>query len=313
MKAAIISMLGNVGTTLNSQGGGYGLICTKMVKDYNELEQLDVNPDPSTWSQYDMLYVCEGVNFTGSFNIPGGIQPEHVEKMKAIADYKGDLQFVNKAFDFDMFNQKRVKLEGAQFKQARVVDYFYETAQQTKKIVIGDSHALSVWKPGYGLSFNPGKTLYGWLKTANAEELNKYDEVILYFGNIDLRFHLCRQDIPVDAAIELFEQYIQFCKSLTCDVTLVELLPIEHESRKIPGTGLYKGQPFYGSRNLRMHLREVINHVIRNNGLKTLSWPNEWVDEDGTKMMNEVLEQKQSVHIRPKHYRYITDITCSSK
>lgn len=307
MKAAIISMLGNVGSTLGSQGGGYGLICTKMVKDYNCLKQLDVNPNPDTWSEYDMLYVCEGVNFAGSFNIPGGVQPEHVEKMKAMSQYKGKIQFVNKTFDFDMFNIKRVKLTDVQFPTGDVVDYFTETALQTRKIVIGDSHSLSVWKPGYGLSFNQGKTMYGWLKTANQSLMNElYDEVILYFGNIDIRFHLCRQDDPVAATRELYSRYVDFAKGLN-NCTIVQPLAIEHESRKIPGSGLYKGKPFYGSREQRMEIRQVADEVMRSSGLNYITWPDEWIDEDGTKMLD-ILEQKQSVHLRPKHFMYIKDI-----
>lgn len=310
MKSAIISMLGNVGTTFNSQGGAYGLICTRMVKDYNGLEHLDVNPDPETWSQYDMLYVCEGVNYKeGNYNIPGGIQPEHVKKMQAMSKYKGELEMVNSRFDFAEFNKKRVKLESVEFKsESKLIDYFSSTASYYRKIVIGDSHSLSVWKPGYGLSFNQGKTLYGWLKNASSFYMNiAYDEAVLYFGNIDIRYHLCRQPDPIAATRELFGRYVELAKSLN-KCTLVQPLPIEHESRKIPGSGLYKGQPFYGTREQRMEVRAVADEVMRNSGLDYITWPEEWIDEDGTKMLD-ILEQKQSVHLRPKHFPYINEIT----
>jgi hypothetical protein len=51
MKSAIVSILGNVGSTTNTQGGAYGLICTKMVREHNPEDEVDVNPDPSTWGQ----------------------------------------------------------------------------------------------------------------------------------------------------------------------------------------------------------------------------------------------------------------------
>lgn len=309
MKSAIVSILGNVGTTFNSQGGAYGLICTKMVKDLNSLEQLDINPDPETWSQYDILYVCEGVNYKeGNYNIPGGIQPEHVKKIQAIAEYRGEIQFVNNRFDFNEFNRKRVKLQDVKFKsEFKLVDYFSSTTNATGKIVIGDSHSLSVWKPGYGLSFNQGKTLYGWLKNVDIDYINNIsDETILYFGNIDIRYHLCRQTNPIIATKELFGRYVELA-NLLYRCTLVQPLPIEHESRKIPGSGLYKGQPFFGTREQRMEVRAVADEVMRNSGLNYITWPEEWIDDDGTKMLD-ILEQKQSVHLRPKYFPYIQEI-----
>lgn len=306
-KYALVSMMGNVGSTTNSQGGGYGLIATKMVKDFFRDDQVDVNVSPENWQDYDALFVCEGVNFVpGSFNVPGGPQPLHYEKMKAMGNYKGIVKFINNEFDFEGFN-KRLKIEDLNFPTGNFVDLFNWYGNKTKKCVIGDSHALSVWRPTYGLNFTPGRTLYGFLKRNTPEEINeKYDEVVLYFGNIDARFHLMRQENPAAATGDLFRRYIEFASQLN-NVTLVNLLPVEHESRKIPGTGLYKKQPFFGTREERQRLRDTANRIINNSGLKTIQWPEEWVDEDGTKMLD-ILEMKQSVHLRPKHYPFLNEI-----
>jgi hypothetical protein len=305
MKSALISIMGNVGSTFNTQGGGYGLICTKMVKDLNPQDTIDVNPKPETWGEYDKLYVCEGVNFTdGSFNVPGGPQPIHTQKMEAISKFEGQFEFVNKTFDFRKFNQ-RIKIDSDNWPIGSAVDYF---SKPNPYIVIGDSHSLSVWQPGYALSFNPGKTLFGWLKHANAQAINQLRPggVTLYFGNIDLRFHLGRMADPYKASEELFTKYVNFARELN-NPTLVQLLPVEHESRKIPGTGLYKGQPFYGSRQLRMELRDIANDIIAQSGLNFISWSKDWVDSDGTVML-EILESKQSVHIKPKYYMHLSEI-----
>lgn len=314
MKVALVSMMGNVGSTLNSQGGGYGLIATRMIKDlHGSDDTVDVNPKPNKWHSYDRLYVCEGVNFVeGSFNVPGGPQPEHYEKMKTMGTYQGPVVFVNKAFDFGGFNN-RLKIEGLTFPNGTTIDLFknYSKGRWSLlrgKCVIGDSHALSVWRPTYSLDFTPGRTLHGFLKRRTPEEINEpwFDGIVLYFGNIDLRFHLMRQIDPISATANLFNRYVEFAKKLN-DCTLVELLPVEHESRKIPGTGLYKGQPFYGTRSQRMNLRNIANQIIRDSGLKVISWPEEWIDEDGTKMLD-ILEQKQSVHLRPKNWKFIEEI-----
>jgi len=310
MLVGLVSMMGNVGATLNSQGGGYGLIQTKMLWDNHPHDTVDVNPPPSTWGNYDLLYICEGVNFVaGSFNVPGGPQPLHTEKMKAIADFKGELRYSNSIFDFNKFNQ-RLKIEASFPETHRVSFYntFLAHGLESRKAVIGDSHALSVWKPQHTLDFTAGRTLHGFLRRESAEEINsRFDEVTLYFGNIDLRFHLMRQENPQQATADLFNRYVDFAKQLK-KATLVELLPVEHESRKIPGTGLYKKQPFFGTRSERMQLREIANEIINNSGLEVIQWPTEWIDEDGTKMLD-ILEMKQSVHLRPKHYPYLTEIT----
>ena len=302
--------MGNVGATLNSQGGGYGLIQTKMLWDNHPHDTVDVNPPPSTWGNYDLLYICEGVNFVaGSFNVPGGPQPLHTEKMKAIAEFKGELRYSNSIFDFNKFNQ-RLKIEDTFPETHRVSFYntFLAHGLESRKAVIGDSHALSVWKPQHTLDFTAGRTLHGFLKRESVEQINnRFDEVTLYFGNIDLRFHLMRQENPQQATADLFNRYVEFAKQLK-KATLVELLPVEHESRKIPGTGLYKKQPFFGTREERMQVREIANEIINNSGLEVIQWPSEWIDADGTKMLD-ILEMKQSVHLRPKHYPYLTEIT----
>jgi hypothetical protein len=310
MLVGLVSMMGNVGATLNSQGGGYGLIQTKMLFDEHPHDTVDVNPPPSMWGNYDLLYVCEGVNFVaGSFNVPGGPQKLHTEKMKAIAEFRGELRYSNSLFDFNKFNQ-RLKVEGT-FPETNSISWyntFLAHGLVSRKGVIGDSHALSVWKPGHSLDFTAGRTLHGFLKRETVEEISsRFDEVTLYFGNIDLRFHLMRQENPQQATADLFNRYVDFAKQLK-KATLVELLPVEHESRKIPGTGLYKKQPFFGTREERMQVREIANEIINNSGLEVIQWPSEWIDEDGTKMLD-ILEMKQSVHLRPKHYPYLTEIT----
>lgn len=306
-KYALVSMMGNIGSTLGSQGGGYGLIATKMIKDFFPEDQVDINVSPETWQDYDALFVCEGVNFVpGSFNVPGGPQPIHYEKMKAIGNYKGFVKFINNEFDFEGFN-KRLKIEDLNFPMGNFVDLFKSYGKQIKKCVIGDSHALSVWRPKFSLDFTPGRTLHGFLNRNTPEKINeKYDEVVLYFGNIDIRFHLMRQENPAAATGDLLRKYIEFAKQLK-NVTLVNLLPVEHESRKIPGTGLYKKQPFFGTREERQRLRDTANRIINNSGLKTIQWPEEWVDNDGTKMLD-ILESRQSVHLRPKQYPFLNEI-----
>ena len=312
MKYALVSIMGNVGSTFNTQGGGYGLIATKMMRDTYPQDQIDVNPKPETWHDYDHIFVCEGVNFVeGSFNVPGGPQQIHHDKMKAMGGYTKGITFINQKFDFEKFN-KRIDIKYAQFPKGDLINLFIETGLKSKKCVIGDSHALSVWRPGFGLDWTAGRTLHGFLKRNTPELINdEYDETILYFGCIDVRFHLMRQENPKQATIDLFTKYVEFAKQLK-DCTLATIIPVEHTSRKIPGTGLYKKKPFFGTRSERQELVEIANNIIKNSGLKYILWPDEWNDSTGEKMLD-ILESRQSVHLKPKYYLYLNQIIDVSK
>jgi len=306
MKAAVVGMLNNVGSSQSHHGGGYYHVMLNILKSEHPGD-LDVNPDPSTWNEYERLYILEGVNYQENvFNFIGGPQPEHRAKLEAMANYKGLAIAVNVPIDLNVFN-KRFNIDH-QFTAINCIDFARLHANNTKKLVRGDSHSLSAWRPGFGLDRTDGKTLFGFLKDADSliEEWNqKYDEVVIYFGNIDIRFHLMRQDNPAEAVGSLIRRYVEFAKKLN-NATLVNLLPVEHESRKLPGTGLYLKQPYFGTRQERARLVDTANRIMNNSGLKTLQWPNEWIDEDGIKMF-EYMEPKQSVHLKPKYYMFANE------
>jgi hypothetical protein len=303
MKAAVVGMLNNVGSSTSHHGGGYYHVMMNILKSEHPGD-LDINPDLSTWGEYERLYILEGVNYQeNTFNFIGGPQPEHRAKLEAMANYRGLVIAVNVPIDLNVFN-KRFGIDH-QFTAINCIDFARLHGNTTRKLVRGDSHSLSVWRPGFGLDRTDGKTLFGFLKDADSlvDTWNeKYDEVVLYFGNIDLRFHLMRQEQPFSATVKLFNQYVEFAKKLN-NVTLVNLLPVEHESRKLPGTGLYLKQPYFGTRQERMELWETANKIMNESGLNTIKWPQEWVDQDGTKMF-EYMEPKQSVHLKPKYYMF---------
>jgi hypothetical protein len=233
--------------------------------------------------------------------------------MKAISEFEGEIRFSNSQFDFNKFNQ-RLKVEG-QFPDTSMIalyNTFLSHGLHNRKGVIGDSHALSVWKPGHSLDFTAGRTLHGFLKRETVEQINsRFDETTTYFMNIDIRFHLMRQENPKDATKDLIGRYIDFSSRLKNN-TIVEPLPIEHESRKIPGTGLYKKQPFFGTREERMEIRQIAIEMIRNSDQKYISWPEDWIDLDGTKMLD-ILESRQSVHLKPRYYPHLNEILNVSK
>jgi len=56
-----------------------------------------------------------------------------------------------------------------------------------------------------------------------------------------------------------------------------------------------------------MEIRDIAIKTLRNSGLKTIRWPDNWIDADGTKMLD-ILEMKQSVHLKPKNYPFLNEI-----
>jgi hypothetical protein len=320
-KIGIVGMLSNISTSINHHGGGYHRIMTQMIKDSRLDADFEINVKPKDWCLMDELYFLEGVNFQGipvaqigdqvikiesraAYNIPGGPQQEHYDKLAAYNSFVGPMTMINNYFDFEQYAKRLKKVVGQ--RDIKYDNLAINFGLHSKKCVIGDSHSLSVWKRGSGLDRTDGKTLWNFLNTSDPEKINeKYNETITYFGNIDLRFHLHRQENPEKSTKELFERYVEFSNKLTNNVVALSL-PIEHESRKLPGTGLYKGQPFFGTRDERMHYRQIGVDILKSSGIKLVEWPEEWAEGDGTKMF-EVMEPRQSVHLRPLHY-YFNDI-----
>jgi hypothetical protein len=281
MKTGIVGVLNNPATSLNSHSAG-------MVNIVSKLFSADVLNEKSDWSTYGNLVIYHGVNFRPwSYNVIGGINDSVIKRAEMLASFKGRVSSLD-GFQLNDFSIKR-KIGNydnhVSFKKIEL--------PTMPKLLIGDSHSISVWQEnGYGINRIDGKTLFGFLK--NPVLADHY-----YFGNIDIRFHLPRQKDPVEATIELVNRYIDHAMVNNAVVTC--LLPVESENRKIPSTGLYKDNPFFGSRELRSQLVSIFNERLLQSGLQVHQWPSHWYDNIHF-YENEVMEPKQSVHIRPKHY-----------
>lgn len=286
MKTGIIGILNNPATSLNSHSAG-------MVDIVSKLFDAEVLTEKHNWDQYDYLIIYHGVNFRpGSFNVIGGINNEVLIRSKKLYDYKG-IVFSLDGFQLSEFSVKRKLGEFDDYKMIKGIEI-----PERKNLVIGDSHSISVWPDdNYTISRNDGKTLHGFLK--QERDLSNYNDVIMYFGNIDLRFHLARQSDPEQATKDLFNRYCEYASKYNSTIT--QLLPIEHESRKIPKSGQYKGENFFGSMQQRKDLRLIANDIIKNSGIPNIEWPIEFLDDKGN-LSFDVMEPKQSVHIKPAFY-----------
>ena len=286
MKIGIIGILNNPATSENSHSAG-------MVNVVSKLFNADILSQNDNWNEYDNLIIYHGVNFKpNTFNIIGGINDEILLRAKLLSEYIGNIYSLD-GFQLNEFSIKRKLNLYNNHKYFDIIQL-----PDRNNLVIGDSHSISVWQDdSYTLSRNDGKTLYAFLK--EERNLTKYNNIIFYFGNIDVRFHLGRQSNPIQATKELFTKYCEYVSKY--NATLVELLPIEDESRKIPKSGMYKGKPYYGNIELRKEIRNTANEIMFNSGLNILRWPSFFTDEKGN-LKFEIMEPKQSVHIKPKYY-----------
>ena len=304
----MVGILSNPATRINSHNGGWTRVLKSILESSNyEVKILNEKDD---WSQFDELYINEGVNYKkGVYNLFGGVTDAILKKLDMLNNFKGNAWTYGESIDFNDFCIKR-KIEYNFTKDI----YFRELVNEnTKKLVYGDSHSISVFDKGYAISRNDGSTLWGMLSRGlnNLIPLN-LDKLTFYAGNIDVRHHILRNTNIQNIDNYLTKYYIEpltkQLRELGCkQITLVELLPIENESRKIPTTGFYQKSPFWGSWNDRTEVVRCFNKQLRAmcniEGHNLISWPEEFINANN-ELKFEVMEARQSVHLSPKNYMF---------
>ena len=189
----------------------------------------------------------------------------------------------------------------------------YDTAEtviypnQTKKLVVGDSHSICMYRPGWTVKSVPFKTLNGALVEGLESFIDIETEgpVEFYFGNIDIRHHVCRLEGGWQKNVkDLAERYVTEVKNLSVPGRIYELLPIENESRKIPQSGYYKGKPFYGTWDERNSARKLFNEIIHDSGYG-IKWTNYLLNSKG-ELDFDYMEKPKSIHLSRGSYPYWT-------
>lgn len=175
-----------------------------------------------------------------------------------------------------------------------------------KHLTIGDSHA-GAWAPYEScIVRSNGKTLNGQLVRdfsyvrEHLELRPDLEKLTLVFGNIDVRFHILRLDANWR---DMWRAYKAFGDSLDLEVEYALPWPIEWEERKLPKTGQYKGQSFYGAQLQRARLLEDIVSFTDEIGMNAVHYPTEWRKIDPEQYAKSHMERPQSVHLSPTFYR----------
>lgn len=251
---------------------------------------------------------------------------------------KGKADFVfGQLFPNDVEKIKRGTLPGT--------PSFFQKDYKSNSLTFGDSHAISAWLVGSKCSRNDGLTLNGALNKGfdsfiDEMEMKEISTLRFYLGNIDVRHHLCRLYSDVGERLaqvqQLAARYVEEVlkmknKYKVQHVGIVELLPVEHECRRLPKTGNYQGQPFWGTAQERAQVREVFNQALKSlkdkfGGFSIIKWPEEYTYQEDTEvplkeltgifkthpeeivtfkkgmLRFDVMEKPHSVHIAPTYY-----------
>jgi hypothetical protein len=134
-------------------------------------------------------------------------------------------------------------------------------------------------------------------------------ELECYFGNIDIRHHLCRvEGDRLQNTRDLADRYITAVEALPIEkVSIYELLPIEDISRKLPKSGYYKDKPFWGTWEERNECRLVFREQLEKKATRTkiIRWVDPLMNKQG-QLDFDKMEKPQSIHLSRAAYPHWT-------
>ena len=289
------------------------------------------------WGDFDVIYLYHGMAFKGTLNLFGGATEDNARFYERLLT--PNTQFISLEIPMPDYGQLCMSRKtcddywrdvdwSAISRVCREIPHQLH-ADSTNKLILGDSHSISAYLPGYMVIRKDARTLKGALRKGLRKEIEEdnginvesLSHLTLYFGNIDIRHHLCRESDPYAAVNSLCEEYERQILELgIANIELIAPLPIEPETRKLPKTGYYEGTPFYGTREQREDVRQyftlkLAQICLRNNFMFSLI-NDVFYEVDVIQYMNDYMERKQSVHVAPLYYRtdlWASPITTSKK
>jgi len=300
-----------------SHRGAAGVMYGDMIKEKYGNCDVNYGGEIQDHNDYDCLWVYHGSDWSGGINMFGGVYGfPYVKNTVNFSKFKGKVYSIG--IDFPPYHEMvKSKLESAKkevqpewhdvdlknlermFNEAIRVDY----PNPTNKLVIGDSHSICMYRPGWTVNSVPFKTLNGAL----TEGFQTYfppivpgdddHQIECYFGNIDIRHHVVRLDQDVEALADRYMAEAEKWKA-----KIYELLPIECPTRAIPQSGWYKGQPFYGSWSERNDARNKFNNYIEKE-YGIIRWTGHLFDKEG-KLDFKYMEKPKSIHLSREFYPY---------
>ena len=322
MKTLITSPFTPVSSNIHSHRAAQAAIYAEQISAENGgLVHLDRTGDiHHDINSFDSIYVYHGNDWFGSLNLFGGmknygnidnlIRFSKIDKTKKVYSLWIDHPKYSEMLEprlngeihpdwhkVDWENLKHIENNAITIREIEIVN----------RAVAGDSHAICMYRPGWFVNSVPFKTLHGALREGLQNFIQPHHEIAeFYFGNIDVRHHLCRQPDPEMATRDLANRYYTQLSSLDlAKVYAYELLPIENESRVLPKTGYYKGTPFYGSwedRNrCRLIFKDEMRKLCAHGSVNFIEWV-EYLGNDKDELDFSHMEKPKSVHLSRASY-----------
>lgn len=311
MKIAIHSPNGTLTAKEGSHRTAWALMRADQIsRDGHDVDVIYTKDESKTnWEQYDKIYCYLGMEWSGAINLFGGASDENREKFDRLIGFGDKLEWLDeRPVGLGDLIAKRWPNFPKDVLNARAASAPVHTQKDSSYIILGDSHSLNWYIPGASVLRHDGKTLFGALESGLSSFLKHTPEKLcVCFGNIDIRHHLLRREDSVDAMLDLLIKLeSQLLKFPGTEIEVVQPLPIENESRKLPQTGFYKGTPFYGTWKERTYLRTLfsiaLNALCIKHNWKYLEYPDYFTNSEG-ELDFEVMEKPGSVHISWAHGR----------
>jgi hypothetical protein len=267
------------------------------------------------------VYIDHGANFSGTLNLFGGANKEVFDKINRVFTAE---EIVSLDHDMPNYGDMLKKRIGAKTTYEGITekwcDEISERCQKIssfkmeghpnieKGITVGDSHTIAYANKGDVIFRNDGKTLHGALKAGLKSFLRGVEThgvpITFSFGSIDIRHHLCRLDGGANLR-EMVERYVSQATDITHNAFFAKPVPVEYVGRRIPKSGFYKGEPFFGSWEQRRDLTgEFISLLFEFvSPDRVVGPPPDWYTMDPEKYAKTYMELSSSFHIAPLYYR----------
>ena len=274
---------------------------------------------------FDTVYIDHGANFGGTLNLFGGAAKEVFDRINLVASCPNIVSLDHDMPDYGEMLKKRIGAnttyegiteEWCDMLSARLsnipslkqhnLDTVY---QNLEGITVGDSHTSAFSHRTDMVYRNDGKTLHGALKTGLRSLFrgeSPFGRVTLCFGSIDIRHHILRHS---DFVLEnLIREYVAQGSALemsyNCKVSYAAPVPVEFEGRRIPKSGFYKKEPFFGSQQERSDLtKRFIDELNKQSGNKVIMPPADWYTMNPELYAKTYMEHGSSFHFAPPFYR----------
>ena len=272
-------------------------------------------------SKAELVYVYHGVNYTpGKLNLFDGASKALYDRLNLLISCKNLISLDFEMPDYGELLKKRI---GSRSTVKEInVEWCKKVSNKLKNIPVlrqgdlgfksvtmGDSHCIAFSHDGDLIIRYDGMTLFGALERGLdllLRGVEPYQNLVLCFGSIDIRHHILRQtDFNMSNFIkEYIKQGNALKERYGCNVFYCCPVPVEHEARRIPKSGYYKGDPFFGTYDDRRKItNEFIKELQHQAGHHIIQPPKEWYQMDGELYAKNFMECSSSFHIAPTFHR----------